>query len=91
MKPGSKAWEKMIRRYFFVTRGVCALALILLLVQQIMQINLYANLIGLIGFGSLGLFFLLSAFSPIYENPRWEIVFPELRNKETEKQLRRKK
>lgn len=79
MKPGSKAWEKQIRRNFFVTRGVCALAMLLLLVQQIMQINLYANIIGLIGFGSLGLFFLLAAFSPIYENPRWDFVFPELK------------
>jgi hypothetical protein len=81
MKPGSKALEKQIRKFYFVSRGMAALAILLLLLQQLIGMNLHASFFGILGFGSLGVFYILAAFSPVYENPRWELVFPELRKK----------
>lgn len=79
MKPGTKAWAKMIRKFFFVSRGVAALAIILLLFQQVTGLHLFAAFFGVLGFGFLGVFFFLAAFAPIHESPSWECVFPELR------------
>lgn len=81
MKPGSKAWTKMIAKFFFVSRGIAAFAIILLLFQQITGMHLFAAFFGVLGFGFLGVFSVLAAFAPIHESPRWEIVFPELRKK----------
>ena len=81
MKPGTKEWAKRINTLFFVSRGVAALTIILLLLQQLAGIYLYANSFGVIGFGFLGIFFFLAGFAPLQEMPRWEIVFPELRKR----------
>lgn len=81
MKPGSKQWEKQIRMFFFVSRGLAALGILLLLLQQLTGVYLFATFFNIIGFGSLGTFFLLAAFAPIHEMPRWENIFPELRKK----------
>jgi len=83
MKPGSKAWAKLIRKYFFIARGLAALSILLLLFQQLADTHLYASFFGVMGFLSLGIFYVLAAFSPIHEQPAWEIVFPELRKKKS--------
>ena len=78
MKPGTKTLEKQIRKFYFVSRVIAALAVLLLLLQQLTGMYLYASFFGIIGFGSLGIFYILAAFAPVYEKPRWELVFPEL-------------
>ena len=83
MKAGTKEWAKRINTLFFVSRGVAALAIVLLLLQQFTEVYLFATFFGVIGFGFLGIFFFLAGFAPLHEMPRWEIVFPELRKRKS--------
>ena len=84
MKPGTKKWARMIRNFFFLSRGICAVAILLIVLAKITDIGILEQLtpaIGAIGFGLIGLYAFMAAFAPIHEMPNWEIVFPELRKK----------
>ena len=81
MKPGTKEWAKRINTLFFVSRGFAALTIILLLLQQLTGIYLFANSFVVIRYAFIGIYFYLPDLAPVHEMPRWEIVFPELRKR----------
>lgn len=73
MKPGSKAWKKMMGKIYGIGGGV-------VIVGALFKILHWpgANIMLIVGLLTEAGIFFISAFEPIHEDPNWELVYPEL-------------
>jgi gliding motility-associated protein GldL len=73
MKPGSKAWKKFMGKLY----GIGAAIVIVGALFKIMHWP-GANAALIVGLSVEAVIFLFSAFEPLHEDPKWELVYPEL-------------
>ena len=73
MKPGSKAWKKMMGKVYGIGGGIVIIGALF----KIMHWT-GAELMLIVGLGVEACIFFISAFEPIHEDPNWELVYPEL-------------
>lgn len=73
MKPGSKAWKKMMAKVYGIGGGV-------VIVGALFKILHWpgANIMLIVGLLTEAGIFFISAFEPLHEDPNWELVYPEL-------------
>jgi gliding motility-associated protein GldL len=71
--PGSKKWKKMMAKVYGLGGAVVILG-------ALFKIQHYpgASLMLIIGLGTETIIFTLSAFEPLHDDPKWELVYPEL-------------
>jgi hypothetical protein len=73
MKPGSKAWKRLMTQIRSYTRIVNALCLATFIVMP----ETASLAIGIAGI-TIAFTKFLAGFEPIHEDPNWELVYPEL-------------
>jgi gliding motility-associated protein GldL len=73
MKPGSKAWKVFMAKLY----GFGAAVVIVGAMFKIMHWP-GAGAMLVIGLSTEAVIFIFSAFEPIHEDPKWELVYPEL-------------
>ncbi|MCO5260864.1 MAG: gliding motility protein GldL [Crocinitomicaceae bacterium] len=73
MKPGSKSWKKFMAKLYGLGASV-------VIIGALFKIQHYpgASLMLVIGLTTEAIIFAFSAFEPIHEDPKWELVYPEL-------------
>jgi gliding motility-associated protein GldL len=73
MKPGSKAWKKMMAKVYGIGGGV-------VIIGALFKIMHWpgASVMLIVGLGVEAAIFFISAFEPLHEDPNWELVYPEL-------------
>ena len=73
MKPGSKAWKKMMGKVYGIGGGV-------VIIGALFKIMHWpgASVMLIVGLGVEAAIFFISAFEPLHEDPNWELVYPEL-------------
>lgn len=73
MKPGSKSWKKFMAKLYGIGAAV-------VIMGALFKIQHYpgASLMLVIGLTTEAIIFTFSAFEPIHEDPKWELVYPEL-------------
>ena len=73
MKPGSKAWKKMMGKVYGIGGGV-------VIIGALFKIMHWpgASVMLIVGLGVEAGIFFISAFEPLHEDPNWELVYPEL-------------
>jgi gliding motility-associated protein GldL len=73
MKPGSKAWKKMMGKVYGIGGGV-------VIIGALFKIMHWpgASIMLIVGLGVEAAIFFISAFEPLHEDPNWELVYPEL-------------
>lgn len=73
MRPGSKKWKKFMAKLY----GFGAAVVIVGALFKIMHWP-FAGPMLVIGLSTEAVIFIFSAFEPIHEDPKWELVYPEL-------------
>lgn len=73
MKPGSKKWKVFMAKLY----GFGAAVVIIGAMFKIMHWP-FAGLMLVVGLSTEALIFIFSAFEPLHEDPKWELVYPEL-------------
>lgn len=73
MKIGSKGWKNFMAKLY----GIGAAVVIVGALFKIMHWP-YAGLLLTIGLSTEAVIFFFSAFEPLHEEPKWELVYPEL-------------
>jgi gliding motility-associated protein GldL len=76
-KPGSKAWKQFMQKLY----GIGASIVIIGALFKIQHWE-YASEMLIVGLGTEALIFFISAFEPPFEEPKWELVYPELATEE---------
>lgn len=73
MKPGSKAWKKMMAKVYGIGGGI-------VIIGALFKIMHWpgASVMLIVGLGVEAAIFFISAFEPLHEDPNWELVYPEL-------------
>ncbi len=73
MKPGSKAWKKMMAKVYGIGGGV-------VIIGALFKIMHWpgASVMLIVGLSVEAAIFFISAFEPLHEDPNWELVYPEL-------------
>lgn len=71
MKPGSIKWRKFIR----ALRAISKIVLVISFLLFLLDVSAYPLVFGGVLFA---VYLVFEAFSPIYEDPNWELVYPEL-------------
>jgi hypothetical protein len=89
MKPGSKAYILLMRKIYWFTLAATVMGIPPLVIQIIGEGNeeMIRPVTRILtpGFIIIGIFQFFSAFEPIRQSPRWDIIFPELRNQNGKK------
>ncbi len=73
MKPGSKAWKKMMAKVYGIGGGIVIIGALF----KILHLPGASPMLT-VGLVVEALIFFISAFEPIHEDPNWELVYPEL-------------
>jgi gliding motility-associated protein GldL len=73
MRPGSKKWKKFMAKLY----GFGAAVVIVGAMFKIMHWP-GAGLMLIIGLSTEAIIFMFSAFEPLHDDPKWELVYPEL-------------
>ena len=73
MRPGSKKWKKFMAKLY----GFGAAVVIVGAMFKIMHWP-GAGLMLIIGLSTEAVIFMFSAFEPLHDDPKWELVYPEL-------------
>lgn len=73
MKPGSKKWKMFMAKLY----GFGAAVVIIGAMFKIMHWP-FAGAMLVVGLSTEALIFIFSAFEPLHEDPKWELVYPEL-------------
>lgn len=73
MRPGSKKWKKFMAKLY----GFGAAVVIVGALFKIMHWP-GAGLMLIIGLSTEAIIFIFSAFEPLHDDPKWELVYPEL-------------
>jgi gliding motility-associated protein GldL len=76
-KPGSKAWKQFMQKLY----GIGASVVIIGALFKIQHWE-FASEMLIVGLGTEALIFFISAFEPPHEEPKWELVYPELATEE---------
>jgi len=73
MRPGSKKWKKFMAKLYGFGAAV-------VIVGALFKIQHWpgASMMLIIGLSTEAVIFIFSAFEPIHEDPKWELVYPEL-------------
>ncbi len=73
MRPGSKKWKKFMAKLYGFGAAV-------VIVGALFKIQHWpgAGEMLIIGLSTEAIIFIFSAFEPIHEDPKWELVYPEL-------------
>ncbi len=73
MRPGSKKWKKFMAKLYGFGAAV-------VIVGALFKIQHWpgASEMLIIGLSTEAVIFMFSAFEPIHEDPKWELVYPEL-------------
>ena len=71
MKPGSRNWKKFIRIFGALAKTLLAIGLLLFLLDV-------SNYPLIFSGGVYAVYLFSQGFSPIHEQPSWELVYPEL-------------
>jgi gliding motility-associated protein GldL len=73
MRPGSKKWKKFMAKLYGFGAAI-------VIVGALFKIQHWpgASLMLIIGLSAEAVIFIFSAFEPIHEDPKWELVYPEL-------------
>lgn len=73
MRPGSKKWKKFMAKLYGFGAAV-------VIVGALFKIQHWpgASEMLIIGLSTEAVIFIFSAFEPIHEDPKWELVYPEL-------------
>lgn len=78
MKIGSKGWKNFMAKLY----GIGAAVVIVGALFKIMHWP-YAGVLLTLGLSTEAIIFFFSAFEPLHEEPKWELVYPELATGET--------
>ncbi len=73
MRPGTKKWKLFMAKLY----GIGAAVVIVGALFKIMHWP-FAGPMLVIGLGTEAVIFFFSAFEPLHEDPKWELVYPEL-------------
>lgn len=73
MRPGTKKWKLFMAKLY----GIGAAIVIVGALFKIMHWP-FAGLMLIVGLGTEAVIFFFSAFEPLHEDPKWELVYPEL-------------
>ena len=73
MKPGSKAWKKMMGKVYGIGGGVVIVGALFKILHWP-----FADIMLIVGLLTEAAIFFISAFEPLHEDPNWELVYPEL-------------
>ena len=73
MRPGTKKWKLFMAKLY----GIGAAIVIMGALFKIMHWP-FAGLMLIIGLSTEAVIFFFSAFEPLHEDPKWELVYPEL-------------
>ncbi len=73
MKPGSKGWKNFMAKLY----GIGAAVVIVGALFKIMHWP-YSGVLLTVGLSTEAIIFFFSAFEPLHEEPKWELVYPEL-------------
>jgi hypothetical protein len=91
MKPGSKAYFIIMRRIYWFSVAVTVMGIPPLVISFAEKTapwdDLNTSAFPTLGLLIIGIVHLLSAFEPIAEKPRWEKVFPELKDSEANRPI----
>lgn len=72
-RPGSKSWKKFMAKLY----GIGAAVVIVGAMFKIQHWP-FAGLLLIVGLSTEAIIFFFSAFEPLHEDPKWELVYPEL-------------
>src|SRR5690606_13332291 len=73
MRPGTKKWKLFMAKLY----GIGAAVVIVGALFKIMHWP-FAGPMLIAGLGTEAVIFFFSAFEPLHEDPKWELVYPEL-------------
>lgn len=73
MRPGSKKWKKFMAKLY----GFGAAVVIVGAMFKIMHWP-FAGAMLVVGLSTEAIIFIFSAFEPLHDDPKWELVYPEL-------------
>jgi hypothetical protein len=89
MKPGSKAYIRMMRKiyWFTVAATVMGIPPLIILITEEARKEIIGPATWFLtpGLIIIGIFQFLAAFEPVRQSPKWDIIFPELRNQNGKK------
>ena len=71
MKPGTIKWKKFMR----ALRAISKIVLVISFLLFLLDVSAYPLVFGGVLFA---VYLIFEAFSPITEEPNWELVYPEL-------------
>lgn len=82
MRPGSKKWKKFMAKLYGWGASVVILG-------ALFKIQHWpgANVMLIVGLGTEAVIFFFSAFEPLHEDPKWELVYPELKQHDEEEEI----
>jgi len=72
-RPGSKSWKKFMAKLY----GIGAAVVIVGAMFKIQHWP-FAGLLLIVGLSTEAIIFFFSAFEPLHDEPKWELVYPEL-------------
>lgn len=72
-KPGSKSWKNFMAKLYGIGGGV-------VIIGALFKLQHYPGSEAMLiaGLGTEAIIFFFSAFEPLHEDPKWELVYPEL-------------
>lgn len=80
-RPGSKSWKKFMAKLY----GIGAAVVIIGAMFKIQHWP-FAGLLLIVGLSTEAIIFFFSAFEPLHDDPKWELVYPELAQHEEEEE-----
>ena len=72
-KPGSKSWKNFMAKLYGIGGGI-------VIIGALFKLQHYpgSEIMLVAGLGTEAIIFFFSAFEPLHEDPKWELVYPEL-------------
>jgi hypothetical protein len=91
MRPGSKGWILFMKKIYCFSEGLLILSLVgKFLLWQMPELKSsfmvsITNVSLMVGVFNLAIVHVLAMFEPIHQQPKWDLVYPELRGEKARK------
>jgi len=91
MRPGSKGWIHFMKKIYCFSEGLLILSVVVkFLFWQMPELKSpfmvsITNVFLMVGVFNLAIVHVLAMFEPIHQQPRWDLVYPELRGEKARK------
>jgi hypothetical protein len=91
MRPGSKGWILFMKKIYCFSEGLLILSFVgKFLLWQMPELKSpfmvsITNVSLMVGVFNLAIVHVLAMFEPIHQQPKWDLVYPELRGEKARK------